>query len=74
MNIKNQELLDRLGQRLREIRVEKGWSQELLANTAELPINQIGRIERGEFNTTIVTLERISVALEIKLSKLLDGI
>lgn len=44
-------------------------SQEELANTAEIPISQIGRIERGEINTTLVTVKALADALEIKPEK-----
>lgn len=39
-------------------------SQEELANSSDIPISQIGRIERGEINTTISTIYAISQALE----------
>ena len=41
------------GQKLREIRKKKGVSQETLAYTTDLHLSQIGRIERGEINTSI---------------------
>ena len=49
-------------------------SQEELANTAEIPISQVGRIERGEINTTLVTVKALSDALEIDLTTLFSGI
>ena len=45
-------------------------SQSQLANTAEIPINQIGRIERGEINTTLVTVKAIGDALGISVIEL----
>ena len=50
--------------------MKKGMSQEELANTAEIPINQIGRIERGEINTTLVTIKAIADALNIDVTEL----
>lgn len=41
------------GKKLREIRKQKGVSQEDLAYTTDLHLSQIGRIERGEINTSI---------------------
>jgi len=41
-----------------------------LANDANIPINQIGRIERGEINTIITTLHSIAKALNIPTSDL----
>lgn len=43
----------------------------MLAVEAEMPKNQVGRIERGEINTSIYTLKRISDALENDLSSFL---
>jgi len=53
------------GKRLREIRIEKGLSQEDLANDSNIPINQIGRIERAQVNTTLKTIFKIARALDI---------
>ena len=39
--------------------------QEELANDTDILINQIGRIERAEVNTTISTMKAMSNALEI---------
>lgn len=47
-------------------------TQEQLANDANIPINQIGRIERGEINPTLSTLKAISEALKIPLKSMFD--
>lgn len=72
INVKNRELMKALGKRINELRKEKGFSQEELANEADIPLSQIGRIERGETNATISTLHVISQALDYKLKDLLD--
>ncbi len=65
--IKKQEskFLINVGQILREYRIQRGLSQENLANDADIPINQIGRIERAEINTSLLTIFKITNALEI---------
>ena len=68
--IKDEKFVRQFGERIRQIRLEKGISQEELANTAEIPINQVGRIERGEINTTLVTIKALADSLEIEVSKL----
>lgn len=65
MHISNQVFLKKFGLRLKEIRQGRSISQEELANTAEIPISQVGRIERGEINTTLVTIKALADALEI---------
>lgn len=61
-----------VGQRIRELRLKKALSQEDLANEADIPLSQIGRIERGEINATISSLYVISQALGIELKTLFD--
>ena len=68
--IKDEKFVKAFGQRLRKIRLEKGMSQEELANTAEIPINQVGRIERGEINTTLVTIKALADSLKIEITEL----
>jgi transcriptional regulator with XRE-family HTH domain len=66
-------LLKRLGTRLRAARTEKGLSQESLAFAAGLDRSYVSGIERGEFNVSILTLEKIAKALGTRLSAVLDG-
>jgi len=72
INIKNKELVKTLGERIRKLRIKQGLSQEALANEADVPLSQIGRIERGENNPTISTLYVIALALQIDLKVLVD--
>jgi transcriptional regulator with XRE-family HTH domain len=72
INVKNKALIKSLGERIRKVRNEKGISQEELANEADIPLSQIGRIERGETNPTISSLFVISQALDIELKNLVD--
>jgi transcriptional regulator with XRE-family HTH domain len=71
INVRNSKLLKKFGKHLRELRVAKKLSQEGLANEADIPISQIGRIERGEVNPTLSTLNALSDALQISLNELM---
>jgi transcriptional regulator with XRE-family HTH domain len=62
----------KLGNNIRRIRKIKGLSMEGLANEIEMEYRQLGRIERGEINTTILSLLKISVALKVSVKDLLD--
>ena len=64
------ELLKSIGERLRAFRTEHGFSQETLSFDADLPKNQIGRIERGEIATTVITLSKICKALGVSIKEL----
>lgn len=54
--------------------MDKRLSQEDLANDADIPINQVGRIERGEINPTLSTLVSIAKALRVTLGELLGQV
>lgn len=60
------------GNQLRKLRTEKMLSQEMLANDANIPINQIGRIERAEIGTSLNTIYKIAKALEVTVERLFD--
>jgi len=62
----------RLGRNLRRLREEKGWSQEVFAFEAKIHRTYVSDIERGERNPTIAVVEKLAVALEVKLGELLD--
>ncbi|MCA0348602.1 MAG: helix-turn-helix domain-containing protein [Bacteroidetes bacterium] len=62
----------KFGNRLRDIRLSKQLSQEMLANDADIPINQIGRIERAEIKTSLTTIFKIANALEIDVKELFE--
>ncbi len=56
-----------VGERIRNLRKERGWSQEELGEKADLQHTYVGAIERGEKNASIDTLEKIAVAFNIEI-------
>ena len=65
-------LLKKFGKNLKQIREGQELSQEELAYESDLDISQIGRIERGEVNTSLCVIQRIARALKIEMKNLLD--
>ena len=63
-----------IGQRVRDLRVAKGLSQEKLAELAKLHRNYVGSIERGQKNAGVVSIVRLAHALSERPSRLLDTI
>nr|VFK59970.1 MAG: Helix-turn-helix [Candidatus Kentron sp. UNK]VFK70183.1 MAG: Helix-turn-helix [Candidatus Kentron sp. UNK] len=57
---------------LRASRLTKCLSQEKLADLSGLHRTYIGSVEREERNISIDNMERLAVALELKLSDLLN--
>ncbi|WP_370362904.1 helix-turn-helix domain-containing protein [Mucilaginibacter flavidus] len=47
------------------IRNSRGLSMETVAHEAEIDYRQLGRIERGEGNTTIISLLKIANVLKV---------
>jgi transcriptional regulator with XRE-family HTH domain len=71
MTIKR-DILIKFGEKVREIRKEKGLSQEQLSFKADLHRTYIGMIERAEKNITLVNIEKIANALEICVNDLMN--
>lgn len=72
MENSERKFIEKFGETLRTIRIKKNLSQEMLANDANIPINQIGRIERAEISTSLSTIYKISKALDISILSLFD--
>jgi|TARA_B110000908_G_C9880087_1_gene282188 transcriptional regulator with XRE-family HTH domain len=68
---KKKSILVNFGQRVREIRKDKGLSQEELAHKADLHRTYIGMIERAEKNITLINIEKIANALEVDINNLI---
>jgi transcriptional regulator with XRE-family HTH domain len=69
MNI-DSEILKMFGERVRQLRKVKDFSQEELAHRADLHRTYIGMIERAEKNITLLNIEKIANALEVKIQDL----
>jgi transcriptional regulator with XRE-family HTH domain len=68
----SQKILEQFGNSVRETRLKKGLTQEKLAYKADLSANYLGRIERGQVNPTLETIEQIANALGCSISELVD--
>ncbi|MDF3058598.1 MAG: family transcriptional regulator [Rariglobus sp.] len=66
--------LIRFGENVRKRREEREWTQEQLAEKADLDQTFISGIERGARNPTIITINKLSKALKTSVSALCEGI
>jgi len=71
MNESDKELRKILASNIRGIRLERGMSQEQLANVCELHRTYIGSVERSERNITLSTLVKLANALNVSAIELL---
>ena len=66
------EILKRIGLKIRELREEKNISQQDLGAACNFEKSSMSRIEAGRTNLTIGTLLKIGKALDVKLKDVVD--
>ena len=71
--ISKHDILNIFGENVRKQRRILNISQEELAHRAELHRTYIGMIERAEKNITLVNMEKIANALQVKIEDLLKN-
>jgi putative transcriptional regulator len=62
------------GKRVRELRRDRGWSQQHLASLIDVEQAYVSSIERGEYGPSVRRAALIAEAFEITLSDLFSGI
>lgn len=62
------------GLRVRELRLAQNISQEKFAERVNLHRTYIGSIERGERNVSLENIQKLSKALNINISALVQGL
>lgn len=65
-------LVREFGAAVRRIRETNGWSQEQLAEYAQLNRSYVGEIERGAAIASIVTLDKLARAFQVPVERLLN--
>ncbi len=62
------------GQRVREFREERGWSQEQMEQHSGLHWTYIGQVERGERNLTLLSIQKIAKGFKVEIVELFKGL
>lgn len=62
-----------LAQNVRRLRKEKEWSQDQLAAEVGIEQNVVSLIENGRANPTLLIMEDIARALDVRISDLLEA-
>ena len=61
-----------LAQNVRRLRLARDMSQEDLAHQAELSQDQISEIENAKHSVTLDNIQRLALALNVRVAELLD--
>jgi transcriptional regulator with XRE-family HTH domain len=69
---RSEDILILCGERLKALRKERGLTQEGISDLLRMDFSQYGKIERGQTNITLSTLNDIANALEVPVAELLN--
>lgn len=64
------EILKEFGNNLKKIRKRKGFSLRALSYECSIDFSDIGKIERGETNVTLLTIMQLAKALNVPAEEL----
>ncbi|MDH2415810.1 helix-turn-helix transcriptional regulator [Nocardioides sp. CER19] len=64
-------ILRAFGERVRELRTERGWSQEQLMDRAQLDRSYVSQVENGQRNPSLLVIAKIASALNVEPADLL---
>ena len=62
----------RVGEKIKTLRQQRGWSQQCLADHAQLSKVHLIAVEKGRAELGLRMLERIAVALEVPMRDLIE--
>lgn len=65
-------ITEQVGNRIRALRKQRGLSQEKLALKAGIDRTYLAGIENGKRNATLLSLEKVAIALDISMRDFFD--
>lgn len=72
LHYKDEKAIQAFGKKVRELRLQRNMTIEEFANSIDIHVTQLSRIERGETNVTISYITLLAEKLSVKPSELLD--
>lgn len=72
--MKGNYLYRRFGVRIIKVRRVRGLTQDILSTRSQVDRTFLGKIERGNANPSFRTMIKLSRALKVSLSELLEGV
>jgi transcriptional regulator with XRE-family HTH domain len=70
----SQTLQARFGERVRKLRLARGWTQEEMAEHFGIDRAYLSHVERGTKNICLPTMDVLAKGFEISLARLLSGV
>ncbi len=70
--MEERELLQKIGERIKQLRMEKGISQQQLAAALDYEKSNMSRLESGRINPRIATLQKVANVLNVSLAELVS--
>jgi transcriptional regulator with XRE-family HTH domain len=68
------DLLIRLGDRIRKLRKRRGWTQTVMAERVGIDRSFLADVERGKRNISVLNLDLIAKGFKLSLSRMLSGL
>ena len=73
MKEKHEEFFTAIGNNIRKIRIERGFSQQELANRCDVERGKISKIKNGREDFMVSTLLELAIALEVNIYQLVEA-
>lgn len=70
LHLSSMNLKEKFGHKIKQLREQKEYSIEYLANIANIDRTYISDIEKGKRNVSLLIIEKLSKALEVKIQEL----
>ena len=67
-------IVKKFGKQVRKLRLDRGLTQEQLGDKCGLDLTYIGRIERGEQNSSLIVVAAIAKGLGVSVEALFKGL
>ena len=67
-------ILEQFGSRVRDLRKQRGWSQEALAAECGLDRTYVSGIERGKRNVSLQNILLLAETLDVTIAELFAGL
>ena len=62
-----------IGRRIRHLRSEKGWTQQILADHADMNREHLCDLENGKYDPSAGLLEKLAKAIGVTLAEFFQG-